>query len=147
MTTERKSKISEKQLIETGALLSEIDEHVRFDDLQRRVDDLLRNIDKFNDRLEHIDEKFDNKSSGFLEKIDDKLTKTNERLHELEREHAKLEERVTSLKAEHGKSWLKGAEEIFENKNVRVSLLLFVGWLMSKAGPGAWEMLIKILGG
>ena len=148
MTTERKpGKISEKQLVETGALLSDIDEQVRFDTMSDRVDDLIGALNRLESRLEKLDEKFVTKLESVLEKLDGKIAGISDRVIQLQLHLVELEGRVKVLSDAHEQSWINSVTKIFENKELRIALLVGVGMVVQKAGPSLWEVLSKLLGG
>lgn len=147
MTERKHSKTTEKSLAETGALLSDIDEQVRFDTLSDRVEGLIDVLDRLGARLEKLDEKFEVKLESVLNKLDSRITSTSERVQALHLDLTKLEERVKVLSDAHERSWVNTVTKLVDNKHIRMGGLLLIGYVAREFGVPVWEGVVKIFGG
>jgi hypothetical protein len=140
-------KLTEKQLVESGAFIRELDERVYFDKLTEKVDNLIGVIDRIGTRLDRVEEKFETRLTNVTDKVSANNSEFEHALNEMRVDVTRLEAQVKVLMDLKESNWINNFLKLVENKQVRAALLLGGGWVASMMGPDILKTLLKLFSG
>jgi hypothetical protein len=140
-------KLTEKELVEGGGFIREVDDAIKLDRVNDKVDALVSAVDRYGTRVDRIEEKFDTRLANLTDKASDNNSEFERTVAEMRLDVTRLEAQVKVLLDLRESSWVQGALLLLNDKTVRGVLLVLGAWIASMIGPGVLKALLKLIGG
>lgn len=139
------TKLTEQQLVESGAFVRELDERIRLDRLDEKVDVQLSVASRHGERIDKLEEKFETKLDRLVDGVRENTAEMEKAILDLRMLTVRQEAQIQVLMDAKDVTWASRALELLQNKQVRAALFIVGGWLASQMGPEVLKRFVALL--